>query len=76
MGIKLDITVETPLSDDDRDILASVSLFEFLTYTIRLSANFLGLWREVASGHHYDLTTREITGVSVPRVGRLITWRG
>ena len=26
MGIKLDITVETPLSDDDRDILAGISV--------------------------------------------------
>jgi len=26
MGIKLDVTVETPLSDDDRDILAGISV--------------------------------------------------
>ena len=26
MGIKLDISVETPLSDDDRDILAGISV--------------------------------------------------
>jgi len=26
MGIKLDIQVETPLSDDDRDILAGISV--------------------------------------------------
>jgi len=26
MGIKLDISVETPLSDDDRDILAGMSV--------------------------------------------------
>ena len=26
MGIKLDISVETPLSDDDRDILAGLSV--------------------------------------------------
>ena len=26
MGIKLDILVETPLSDDDRDILAGISV--------------------------------------------------
>jgi hypothetical protein len=26
MGIKLDVSVETPLSDDDRDILAGISV--------------------------------------------------
>jgi len=26
MGLKLDISVETPLSDDDRDILAGISV--------------------------------------------------
>ena len=26
MGIKLDISVETPLSDDDREILAGISV--------------------------------------------------
>ena len=26
MGIKLDISIETPLSDDDRDILAGISV--------------------------------------------------
>ena len=26
MGIRLDISVETPLSDDDRDILAGISM--------------------------------------------------
>ena len=29
MGIKLDISVETPLSDDDRDILAGISAFVY-----------------------------------------------
>lgn len=29
MGIKLDVSVETPVSDDDRDILAGVSAMMF-----------------------------------------------
>ncbi|MCH7562382.1 MAG: hypothetical protein IH968_01045 [Gemmatimonadetes bacterium] len=48
-------------ADGDRDVHAIVSLFSVLTYEVRLCTNFSGVWREVGSGHHFDLATCEIT---------------
>ncbi len=45
---------------DARGVEAQVSLFNEVTYRVTLTRNYEGLWREVVSGHHFDVETRRI----------------
>jgi len=42
-----------------RDLIAQVSLFNEITYTVRLVGRFTGIWRPIAYGHHFDIETRK-----------------
>ena len=57
------------LSWDDplQDLIGQVSIFNHITYKVRLCRGFSGLWRPIRSGHHYDLhdmTVRPLMGIS------------
>lgn len=52
-------------------IVGSVSLFNELTYDVILCRKFSGVWREVAVGHLFDPSSREITPLTHARLVRL-----
>lgn len=41
-------------------LMAQVSLYNEVTYRIHLCRHFDGIWRDIASGHHYDLEARRV----------------
>ena len=45
---------------DKRHIIAQLSLFNRVTYHVYLARNFQGFWREIRSGHHFDVGRRSI----------------
>jgi hypothetical protein len=47
-------------SPDGRDIVSQVSLFNHRTYHFRLAMKFSGLWRNIRSGHHFNIECRKI----------------
>jgi hypothetical protein len=52
---------------DRNHLVANVSPFNEVTYSIILATHFRGLWHEIRSGHHFDLDTRDITPLrSIP----------
>ena len=42
-------------------VFSKVSLFNTLTFGILLSQNFKGIWRPIKSGHHFDISRKEVT---------------
>ncbi len=44
--------------EEGRDVLARVCPFQHITYIVRLSADFAGVWRPIESAHLYDLGTK------------------
>jgi hypothetical protein len=46
-------------SKDRRAILCRLSPFNYLAYLVRLTPDFRGVWREILSGHYFDLDTME-----------------
>ncbi|HEV2350691.1 MAG TPA: hypothetical protein VG028_12685 [Terriglobia bacterium] len=42
-------------------ITARVALFNDITYVVRLCLRFSGVWRSFDAGHHFDITSREVT---------------
>ena len=53
--ITLAWSASTPLVE------GQVSLFNANKYRIRLAQNFSGVWRDIRSGHHFDIIDRRIT---------------
>ncbi|MEW6616015.1 MAG: hypothetical protein AB1401_11200 [Thermodesulfobacteriota bacterium] len=45
---------------DNKHIVAQVSPFNEVRYRVSLARNFSGLWRELKSGHLFDIETRKI----------------
>ena len=43
------------------ELFAQVSLFNDLNYKVLLCPKFSGLWRDLRSGHHFDLKSRTIS---------------
>lgn len=57
---------------DNRHVIAQLSLFNRITYHVSLARYCSGLWRQIRSGHHFDIESRstsELVGTSliVPR---------
>ncbi len=50
---------------DRRHVVGQLSLFNRVTYRVSLAQNFSGLWRQIRSGHHFDLGTRRISPLTV-----------
>jgi hypothetical protein len=48
---------------DLRHIVAQVSLFNALTYSVSLARYYSGVWRPLRSGHHFDIETRQVRPV-------------
>jgi hypothetical protein len=46
---------------DNKHLVGQVSLFNALTYFVALSWDFLGVWRPLVTGHHFDHRGRRIT---------------
>ncbi len=49
------------------DLVAQVSIFNYLTYSVSLARQFEGLWRPVRKGSHFNIEKRlieDLTGVS------------
>lgn len=44
-----------------RKVVSKVSLFNTLTFGIRLCPDFKGIWRPIKSGHHFDVERKEVT---------------
>jgi hypothetical protein len=44
-----------------RELVSKVSLFNTLTFGIRLCQDFKGIWRPIKSGHHFDVERKEVT---------------
>lgn len=55
-------------SPDGRDLRGDVSLFNFGSYRITLAHNYSGILQIIRSGHHFDITTRQVKLLrSLPR---------
>lgn len=57
---------------DRRHVVGQVSIFNILRYRVSLARNFSGLWRNIRSGHHFDLGSRQVspmvaTSLMIPR---------
>jgi len=49
------------------EIVSRVSIFNLHTYLIKLCKYYGGIWREIRSGHHFDIHTKEISKLAVIR---------
>jgi len=47
-------------ADDRVSILAQVSLFNHARYRVSLARHFRGIWRQIRSGHHFDIERRKV----------------
>lgn len=61
-------------------LIGQVSLYNTMTYRVRLCDRLSGLWEEVASGHHYNLETRRVerlgtTRLAIPAGVTPVNWR-
>lgn len=56
-------------------LVAQVSLYNETTYRIHLCRQFSGIWRDVASGHHYDLEKKRVERLGRSRLVRPVTLR-
>lgn len=50
-------------SNGGRDIISNVSLFNEITYKIKLVRNYHGIWREIKSGHYFDVENHRISSL-------------
>jgi hypothetical protein len=51
-----------------RHLLGQVALFNDIKYEVLLARNFRGVWRDIRSGHHFDVAQRTVTPlIGVPR---------
>ena len=55
---------------DLRAGIGQVSLFNGPTYTVILAQSYVGIWRYIRSGHHFDLETRRVSQLAVARRAR------
>jgi hypothetical protein len=46
---------------DNKHLVGQVSLYNSLTYFVSLSRDFVGVWRPLVTGHHFDHRTGNIT---------------
>jgi hypothetical protein len=46
---------------DNKHLVGQVSLFNALTYFVSLSRDFVGVWRPLVTGHHFDHRSGDIT---------------
>ena len=53
------LTIEWDPTGDG--IIARVSLFNDITYAVRLCRWFWGVWRDIRAGHHFDINTGEVS---------------
>ena len=58
---------------DGRHVIAQLSLFNRITYHVILAREYLGVWRQIRRGHHFDISSRSIseltpTSLIVPRL--------
>lgn len=56
-------------------LVPQVSLFNEVTYRIHLCRRFEGIWRDIASGHHYDLEERRVEPLGRTRLVQPATLR-
>ncbi len=52
--------ITTGWSPDRRHIVGQVSLFNWATYRVSLARGFSGLWRELRSGHHFNIESLDV----------------
>lgn len=50
------------------ELIGHVHLFGVTQYAVRLCAKWSGIWREVMSGHVFDLESREVTPLKVTKI--------
>ena len=48
---------------EKQHVIAQVSLFNRITYHVSLARGFSGFWREIRSGHLFDIGSRSISGL-------------
>ena len=46
---------------DNQNIVGQLSMFNHVRYSVSLARHFSGVWRPIRSGHHFDLSKREIS---------------
>lgn len=60
--------ITTGWSPDRRHIVGQVSLFNWATYRVSLARGFSGLWRELRSGHHFNIESLDVEPLlGIPR---------
>jgi hypothetical protein len=52
-------------------LLGQVSLFNSITYLVLLCPHYSGIWRELRSGHHFDIEIGEVTKLASARLTRV-----
>ena len=55
---------------DSRGVVAEVSPFNEITYRVALTRNYKGLWRDIRSGHHFDIESRRVSRLLGTRLAR------
>jgi hypothetical protein len=50
-------------------IIGRVSLFNEITYRVTLARRFSGLWRDIRSGHKFDISERRVSPLRYTRLG-------
>ena len=48
-------------SGSQNEIKVHFSLFNILTHEVVLTPNYSGMWRDIRTGHHFDITNRRIS---------------
>jgi hypothetical protein len=56
-------------------LLAQVSLYNEVTYRIHLCRRFDGIWRDIGSGHHYDVAARRVERLDRTRLVQPVIFR-
>ncbi len=47
------------------NLISQVSIFNMNTYLVKLCSNYKTIWRPIASGHHFDVKTKEVSKLIV-----------
>jgi hypothetical protein len=53
-------TVTVGWAIDGVSIVSNIELFNQISYKVSLSRDYRGVWREIRSGHHFDIQSRTI----------------
>jgi hypothetical protein len=58
-----------------RHLLGQVALFNDIKYEVWLARDFAGIWRDIRSGHHFDVRKRTLTPLVGASSGIVLPWR-